>query len=126
MAIETRDNIRDDNIRKVVLRELAWTEGYRRVVLESDSLIGIQLIKEGSEDGPYGNIIYRIRQWMRKEWQCKLNHTWREGNGCADSLAKWSHQQELGLTVLDRPADVVKRCLNEDLRGVASSRYITL
>nr|XP_027065766.1 beta-glucosidase 12-like [Coffea arabica] len=101
--------------------QLAWTEGYRSVVLESDSLIGIlQLIKEGSEDGPYGNIIYRIRQWMRKEWQCKLNRTWREGNGCADSLAKWSHQQELGLTVLDRAPDVVKRCLNEDVRGVAS------
>lgn len=43
-----------------------------------------------------------------------------------DLKKKKNHQQELGTTVLDRPPDVGKKRLNDDIRGVASPRLITL
>lgn len=106
--------------------KLAWNEGYRRVILETDSLTRVNLIKEGSEDSPYANIIHTIRQWLSKDWDCELVHTWREGNACADCLAKWSHQHKAGITLWNKPPDLVKQLFNDDVRRVASPRLIRL
>lgn len=63
---------------------------------------------------------------MMKNWDCTLCHVWREGNRSADRLARWSHELEPGLLILDEVPQTVKEILNEDVQGVSLPRLISM
>ena len=60
--------------------QLAWDKGYKEVILESDSKVGLELIEEVVITSPYHNLVKQIRSMMSRDWSCKLQHIWREGN----------------------------------------------
>ena len=64
---------------------------FRNIICESDSLdtIYIRLIKEGDDDFHVLHaIINEIRDTLQRPWRAILQHTLREANFVADSLAK--------------------------------------
>ena len=69
---------------------MAWTKGYRRVWCESDSLHHLQLLTTTQQMcfHNYANVIEDIKALVNRDWEVRLSHIWREGNCCADALAK--------------------------------------
>lgn len=104
--------------------ELAWEMGEKKIIVETDSKTSLDIIQGGNQLSPHYNIILRIRKLMSQNWECKLQHAWREGNKCADWLAKKSLDEEAGWRPLMEPPDKLKELLGADVLGVSSSRFV--
>ncbi|CAN1174969.1 Putative ribonuclease H protein At1g65750, partial [Linum perenne] len=76
----------------------AWDLGFRKVILELDSLAAILSI-EGPPvfDSRHGPIVHHIQQLRCREWQVVVRHCYREANRVADLFAHLGHSQELGI-----------------------------
>lgn len=53
----------------VVGLEMAWKEGYRRVILEMDSLVLVNLIKNQRQHRRYCSMLSRISKPLDGEWE---------------------------------------------------------
>ena len=60
------------------------------MILEADSRVALDLIQGAGSESPLSNLILLIRSYTRRDWECRLQHVWREGNKCVDWLAKRS------------------------------------
>ncbi|CAI0374979.1 unnamed protein product [Linum tenue] len=73
---------------------LAWTLGYHKVEVASDSQVTVQLLlTKDFEFHPLGALLEDCRKYLLQQWDCRLHHSLREANQVADALA------ELGLEV---------------------------
>ncbi|MCI96878.1 ribonuclease H protein, partial [Trifolium medium] len=53
----------------------------------------------------YAAILNNIKDIMMRDWQVTVSHTLREGNACADYLAKYgAHNDEAFTTIASPPA----------------------
>ncbi|KAF2322315.1 hypothetical protein GH714_011106 [Hevea brasiliensis] len=104
--------------------QLAWLNGFRRVIVESDSLKAVKLINNERDISLHPlALIQDCRRLMKMDWDCYLSHIYREQNFCADSLAKQSHGLQIQeLAVWDSPPWKVLRFLNDDKLGVSFRR----
>jgi ribonuclease HI len=103
--------------------ELCWSNGYRKITCYSDSLQVVSLIKNGvSPHHRFANEIHQVRQLLNKDWSVSVHHTLREGNACADLLAKMGASANLSLVVLDDPPPQLTNALRADAWGVAFVR----
>uniref|UniRef100_A0A2C9VZT4 RNase H type-1 domain-containing protein n=1 Tax=Manihot esculenta TaxID=3983 RepID=A0A2C9VZT4_MANES len=105
--------------------QLAWSMGFRRVIVESDSLQAVRLINEKDISAhPLGHLIQDCRTLLSLDWCCSLSHVYRERNFSADSLAKQSHGLEIQeLTIWDSPPWKVLPFLNNDKLGLGFRRH---
>ncbi|KAL4383426.1 hypothetical protein GQ457_15G023320 [Hibiscus cannabinus] len=71
----------------------AWSQGYRYVELESDSLEAVRLVLSTSPDETVCGLVLSIKDCMRKIGHVKLQHVYREGNRVADRLATMGRMQ---------------------------------
>ncbi|KAJ1391912.1 Ribonuclease H domain [Sesbania bispinosa] len=68
---------------------LCWDNNIINVKCMSDSLMAVSLIKEDvSHFHKYACLVKEIRSVINLEWTVSVSHTLREGNMCADYLAK--------------------------------------
>lgn len=77
--------------------ELAWSCGIRRLVCHTDSLMVFRLLAQPvGYAHTYATIIevVLVREKLQMEWEVALQHNLREGNECADFMAKMGNQQE--------------------------------
>jgi ribonuclease HI len=82
--------------------ELCWNNGFRNILCYSDSLQAVSLLKNGvSPHHQFANEIQRIRHLLSKDWTVAIDHTFREGNACADILAKMGTSANSSLVILD-------------------------
>ncbi|XP_057444905.1 uncharacterized protein LOC130737157 [Lotus japonicus] len=102
---------------------LAWDRGFRRVVCYSDSLLAVSLIlRPPSMFHEHAGLISSICGLLRREWSVRVLHTLREGNACADCLAKAGAGQLLEfLVVVDPPAEL-QQLLLADALGISFLR----
>ncbi|KAG5059709.1 hypothetical protein JHK87_000738 [Glycine soja] len=78
----------------------AWNDGFRFVQCESDSQLALNLIlHNGNASHPYNALISLIRNCINQPWNVTFMHTLREGNACADWLAKHGATHEDNLTI---------------------------
>lgn len=65
---------------------LCWTQGYRKVWIETDSKVSITLINQSN--GPWGvQYILQSIRWLLERMEHKITHIWREGNQAVDWFA---------------------------------------
>ncbi|KAL4320177.1 hypothetical protein GQ457_18G016630 [Hibiscus cannabinus] len=69
---------------------LAWDAGYRRSVLEVDSLEVFRLIHGHSSGVRSFNMVHSITDFLHKDWTVQICHIPRSANMVADALAKLS------------------------------------
>ena len=74
--------------------EMPWNSGEQRLILETDSKAALDIIQGAGLESPLSNLILLIRSYTRRDWECRLQHVWREGNRCADWLDKRSVNRE--------------------------------
>ncbi|GAU30014.1 hypothetical protein TSUD_160990 [Trifolium subterraneum] len=103
--------------------DLCWVNGYRKIECYSDSLQAVALIRDGvSPHHQYANEIQSIRHLLRRDWIVAVIHTLREGNACADVLAKMGSSESSAQVVLDEPPPQLSSALHADALGVAFAR----
>jgi ribonuclease HI len=99
--------------------KLCWDRGFRKVLCCSDSLLSVNLIKHGvTVHHRFANEISCIRKLLNNAWEVNLTHTLREGNACADVLAKMGANSDSPLVIIDTAPLEVVRPLWDDAWGV--------
>jgi ribonuclease HI len=99
--------------------KLCWDRGFRKVLCCSDSLLSVNLIKHGlTVHHRFANEISCIRKLLNNVWEVNLTHTLREGNACADVLAKMGANSDSPLVIIDTAPLEVVRPLWDDAWGV--------
>lgn len=99
---------------------LCWEHGFRRVICYSDSLNAVKLNHEGVPHcHPLANEISIIEKHIHMDWSCMLFHTLREGNQCADQLAKFGAITDDQLVVIQQPPPEMGSLLLTDALGVS-------
>lgn len=85
---------------------LAWTKGFRRVCIETDSLAW----------HPLSPLISRINKLRSRDWTVELRRCFRESsNNAANWLASFALELHLEMKVLDDLPDMLKLVLESDL-----------
>nr|KYP44684.1 hypothetical protein KK1_033798 [Cajanus cajan] len=70
----------------------------------------------------YATIIARIRDFAREDWRLEFKHTLREGNSCADFLAKQGAAVDESLVILEAPLAELSMLLDADIMQVPHKR----
>jgi len=93
----------------------AWDLGYRTMLVETDSLEAINLIKEANiEDCAYSGLLADIRSLMQRNWSLDLIHSLRQDNACANMLSKLGAEQHEVYCFLAHPPQQLQPALVAD------------
>ncbi|XVF40762.1 hypothetical protein PTKIN_Ptkin01aG0141200 [Pterospermum kingtungense] len=104
---------------------LAWIEGFRKVILESDSAMVVRWMNEGDVSNlTLRNLLQLCMSFLRKDWEVKILHVYREQNRVADLLAKLSTSSDRGMEVLVQPPLGVIQALVDDQMTRTWSRRV--
>ncbi|XP_057453140.1 uncharacterized protein LOC130745004 [Lotus japonicus] len=102
---------------------LASDRGARDVECHSNSLDVVSLVNSvPSSRRSYAALIWDIKDLLDREWRVEVYHTLREGNACANFLAKFGVGQDSQLVSIDSPLNGMSLLLLADVMGVASVR----
>ncbi|XP_057440722.1 uncharacterized protein LOC130732747 [Lotus japonicus] len=102
---------------------LAWEQGYRIVECQSDSQDAVTLVKSTpSSCHRYAALVWDIKDLQSRDWIVELRHTLREGNACADLLAKHGADQNDDLVITENPIAGLGVLLLADACGVSFVR----
>ncbi|KAJ1385384.1 Ribonuclease H domain [Sesbania bispinosa] len=97
---------------------LAWERGFKDLIVESDSLDVIQTLQSGllvSSDR-CSEVLSRIRNLLRRDWNVLLLHVTRAVNKPADWLAKYGARTVSSFSLLeDPPPEVASLLLLDEL-----------
>ncbi|XP_057432665.1 uncharacterized protein LOC130725457 [Lotus japonicus] len=97
---------------------VVWEQGYRRVDCQSDSLAAVTLVESVPPSTHlYASLIWDIKDLLGRAWTVNLHHTLREGNACADFLAKHEAGQGDALVVIEDPIPGLSLLLLADASG---------
>ncbi|BFG15821.1 hypothetical protein CerSpe_020950 [Prunus speciosa] len=108
--------------------QIAIAKGIRRLSVEMDAATAVLLVQQHSRLGshPLASLIASCCAMVRQIGVCYVSHIYRERNAVADCLAKWSHNLDLGLCVLDAAPSWLGSVLVDDLLGVPRTRWVSL
>lgn len=105
---------------------LIKSKGWTYAIVEVDSTNIVDLLKGGDfEDHPLRTLVQDCKNIM-DELKLSVNHTLREGNRCADAMAKLGVNQMEKLEVFHHVPSVVKRLLVADAMGTSFPRVFSL
>lgn len=99
--------------------KLVWDLGFRKVVVEADSLGAINLCDNIVDSlSARRLLLMEIQRWKMKEWRIVFRHQFREGNRATDCLAGLSRVIQEGRVRWLDPPECLGRILREDSLGV--------
>ncbi|KAL4292089.1 hypothetical protein GQ457_14G023220 [Hibiscus cannabinus] len=68
--------------------QMDWDKGFRRLILEVDSLDVVRALKDDRRHGHICTLVLHIKMVLRRNWEVQVLHVTRSANSVADSLAK--------------------------------------
>ncbi|CAN1280519.1 Putative ribonuclease H protein At1g65750, partial [Linum perenne] len=72
--------------------QLAWDRGFRKVQLQTDSQCAVLLLQSDDHaDHIHATTIQRAQELLRRDWEVRITHVFRESNHVADHLANRGH-----------------------------------
>ena len=51
---------------------LVWASGQKKIILETDSKAGIELVRVVGRESSYHNMVCQIRNYVNRDWECHL------------------------------------------------------
>ncbi|KAK0578627.1 hypothetical protein LWI29_013416 [Acer saccharum] len=103
--------------------QLAWSFGCRKVCVETDSLITVQLMCSGTmSNHPLLSLIQSCKNLVNADWICTINHIYREGNNLADGLAHMGHGLNFSIVFYEEPPLETRDIFNADFSSLVSFR----
>ena len=104
---------------------ISYNMGHRNVILETDSTCVYHLVMYGvPETHTYSSLVYAVRNLIRKDWNVEINHSFREANRYANSLAKYGHRIPIGISFFDRAPTSIFLDLLVDSSGHSCTRIV--
>ncbi|CAN1120234.1 Putative ribonuclease H protein At1g65750, partial [Linum perenne] len=104
---------------------LAWDKGIRKLKLQSDSTLAVQLLSNMDQaKHQHSNLIRRFQELMSRQWEVSIEHIYCEVNFAADFLANSGHELELDTSFFPLPCNGLVDWLRYDLVGVCLPRQI--
>ena len=101
---------------------LIWKKNWKYATVEFDSTNVMDLLKgEEVEDHPLKALIFDCKRIM-EDMNISVLHTLREGNRCADAMAKIGVNQLEKLKAFQQVPPTVKGLLEADARGICYPR----
>ncbi|CAN1189170.1 Putative ribonuclease H protein At1g65750, partial [Linum perenne] len=105
--------------------QLAWERGYRKIQLQLDSQCAVQLLQgDDLEDRAHAATIIMARELLRRDWEVRILHVYRESNHVADYLANIGHSCSLGFHSIEQFDPNFCYWLHYDQLGVSEERLI--
>jgi len=102
---------------------LAKEMNFQEVFCYTDSLHCVQILKELTPKfHKYATLIQDIKDLLNLDWQASIDHTLREGNNCADFLAKTDASSTSELVVHISPPTGLFDLLDSDSAGTRFRR----
>ena len=109
--------------------KLILKKSYKNVLIETDSQIAVNMITEEKpttwcirdENDPLNILINECKSLLRMT-RSNICHVYREGNFCADFLAKEGVNQSTECLILDQPPSELLPFLLADLMGITYIR----
>lgn len=107
----------------------AWEYGYKQISCRSDCTQALTLIRKYQPDNDTRpsfmiqqniQIIKEIEELVSRDWVVELSHTFREGNKCADYMAKLGAKGVKDVCV--SPPDGLFSLYRNDLMGIGYER----
>jgi ribonuclease HI len=103
--------------------QLYWENEYRYIICYSDSLLIVNIIRDDiSAHHRFTNEVAFIRQLLDRDWDVMVIHTLREGNACADVLAKMVALSTTPLVKISSPPSELNIPLLADAQDVVFTR----
>lgn len=105
---------------------MAWNAGHRRILLEVDSKVVVQLlIGTTIPNSSSFHIIRQCKSMIKREgWEVLVQHCYREANRAADWLANFGTKMEQRLVFFEAVPSDLQTVLLEDLSGVTIARKV--
>ncbi|KAF7811130.1 putative ribonuclease H protein At1g65750 family [Senna tora] len=101
--------------------EVAWSAGFKKVLVESDSLLAVNLVNDSIPlSHPCSPILSRIHHWISCDWEVQVVHIHREGNCVADTMAGHAFGGPLDLNIFHEAPAFLFPVLRADLEGKGS------
>ncbi|CAI0405948.1 unnamed protein product [Linum tenue] len=104
--------------------DLAWEQGARKVILQTDSSTAKNLIDKATPSNIHFTQVAVIRQRLNRNWTVRIDHVFREANFATDYLASMGHSQSIGVHILDRPDTKLLYWLMFDRVGGETPRFV--
>ncbi|CAI0450237.1 unnamed protein product [Linum tenue] len=104
--------------------DLAWEQGARKVLLQTDSVTAKALIDSATEQHMHYTQVAEIRRRLDRDWTVRIDHVFREANFAADHLASIGHSHPVGVHVMDRPTTSLLYWLFFDRVGSETPRFV--
>ncbi|KAK3204463.1 hypothetical protein Dsin_018509 [Dipteronia sinensis] len=102
---------------------MAWNAGCSDIIVESDALSTVQIIaKVNNYSHPLFSLIQSCKKLINSEWNCCVNHVFREANKLADGLAHLGKNIEPGILFFEEPPPAVYSVFDGDFRGLTCLR----
>ncbi|KAF7806896.1 protein lin-12 [Senna tora] len=103
--------------------EVAWSLVIKKVHLESNSLMAVNLINHPTQRcHPCFGILFGIKQFLQHKWSVRVDHVYREGNMAADAYAKYALAKGSILEVFSVVPAAVTKWIKHDADGVGLTR----
>ena len=104
---------------------MAWRLGFKKVICGCDCTKALRLGHvQSSKFHVYGTIIHDISLLLDRDWDCTLQHIYREGNQAVDFLAKYGTTLSMDFTVWDKPLVGIDHILLADFAGTIHLRQV--
>ncbi|KAF7813072.1 putative non-LTR retroelement reverse transcriptase [Senna tora] len=103
--------------------EVVWRSRFKKVLVESDCLIAMNLVNDSiSLAHLCSPILSRIHYWIACDWEVQVVHIHREGNCVANTMAGHAFGGPLDLNIFHEAPAFLFPVLRADLKGKDSYR----
>ncbi|KAK9139538.1 hypothetical protein Scep_009219 [Stephania cephalantha] len=99
--------------------DLAWALNYKKLVVESDSLEAIELIKGKVRERYYvAALVADCKKLINQDWSVRIVHITKEANQVADHMANLAVDSSFNYETMASPPDSVQPFLLADSMGI--------
>lgn len=103
--------------------DFAWSKGVSDIIYYSDyTSVIMAVLQSVAPAHSHAGLICSIQDRLCRPWRVQLRHTLREGNKCANWLAREGVQQLLPLVIVDAPPRALGYLLMADRMRVMYPR----
>ncbi|CAL5344898.1 unnamed protein product [Camellia sinensis] len=97
-------------------------KGFHKVIIEIDATEVVKLLEEGLGEHHLLRGLVEDAQIIFNGCQCTIKHIYREGNLCADAMAKLGAEQPENILVVNDPPAKIRELLVSDMVELARER----
>ncbi|MED6171274.1 hypothetical protein PIB30_117389 [Stylosanthes scabra] len=98
--------------------QMAWDLGVRRIIVETDSAEALDKLNSMElTSQSFNSLVREIHSLKNRPWEILFQHIKREGNQCANWLAKNSLRKNYGFNFIDNPHVELQKLICNDCQG---------